>query len=527
MGTTILIIIAAAVLALIVIFASYVKAPPSWAFIISGLNRKPRTYIGKGGFRIPGLERLDKVFLGQVTVDIKTSRSVPTQDFINVNVDAVAKIQVSSESDGLQLAAKNFLNMTPDQIARQVQDSLEGNMRECVGGLSLRDININRDAFSDAIMEKAQKDMKALGITIISCNIQNVTDDKNLIEDLGADNTWTIKKQAQINKANAQRDIAKAEAVAAKEANDAKVDSDTQIAIRQNELAVKRSELKVVEQTKQAVADAAYAIQEQEQQLTINTKTVEAESAKQILSAEKQKEINTKQVEAETEKAKRQQELTNEQVKIMENRLKAEVNAKADAAKYQTEVNAKAAKFQTETDASAALEKEKREAEAKAYKAEQEARAQIALAQAKKQQMVLESEGIKALGEAEAYRIQKAGEAEAITIERKGLAEAEAMQKKADAYKQYGQAAILDMMVQILPEVSKNVAEPIGAIKDMRVYGTSGQDATGISGAVPAVIKQSFDVLQSATGVNMGQLIQDNTKLGAGNLNINGGATEK
>ena len=212
MSATFITIIAVAILVVLLVLASYIKAPPSYAYIVSGLNRKPRTYIGKGGFRIPGLERLDKVFLGQVTVDIKTSRSVPTNDFINVNVDAVAKIQVINDADGIRLAAKNFLNMTGQEISRQVQDSLEGNMREVIGGISLRDININRDAFSDAIMEKAQKDMNALGLNIISCNIQNVTDDKNLIEDLGADNTWTIKKQAKINKANAERDIAKAEA---------------------------------------------------------------------------------------------------------------------------------------------------------------------------------------------------------------------------------------------------------------------------------------------------------------------------
>lgn len=510
MSTTAIIILSVAIFFVVLILASYVKAPPSWAFIISGLNRRPRTYIGKGGFRIPGLERLDKVFLGQVTADIKTNRSVPTNDFINVNVDAVAKIQVTNTPEGLQLAAKNFLNMTPDQIAKQVQDSLEGNMRECVGGLSLRDININRDAFSDAIMNKAQKDMNALGLTIISCNIQNVTDDKNLIEDLGADNTWTIKKQAQINKANAQRDIAKAEADAKKEANDAQVDSETQIAIRQNELAVKKSELQVIEQTKKATADAAYAIQEQEQQLTINTKTVEAESAKQILAAEKQKEINTKQVEAETEKARRQQELTNEQIKITENQLTAQVNKQAEADK-----------FQTVTNAAAELERQKREAEAKAYQAEQEARAQVALAEARKKQMVLEAEGIKAQGEAEAYKIQCEGEAKAIAIEKQGLAEAEAMQKKAEAYERYGQAAILDMLVQVLPEVSKNVAAPISAIDNMNIYGTSGADAAGVSGAVPAVIKQSFDVIQSATGVDMGKMVQDSTHLGAGKLDIN------
>ena len=138
----------------------------------------------------------------------------------------------------MRLAAKNFLNMNGIDISKQVQDSLEGNMREVIGSLSLRDININRDKFSDEIMNKAQKDMEALGLRIISCNIQNVTDEKNLIEDLGADNTWTIRKQAKINKAIAERDIAMAEAQALKEANDAQVDSQTQIAIRQNELSV-------------------------------------------------------------------------------------------------------------------------------------------------------------------------------------------------------------------------------------------------------------------------------------------------
>lgn len=510
MSTTFITILVVAILAVLLVLASYIKAPPSYAYIVSGLNRKPRTYIGKGGFRIPGLERLDKVFLGQVTVDIKTSRSVPTNDFINVNVDAVAKIQVIGDPEGIRLAAKNFLNMTGQEISKQVQDSLEGNMREVIGGISLRDININRDAFSDAIMEKAQKDMNALGLNIISCNIQNVTDDKNLIEDLGADNTWTIKKQAKINKANAERDIAKAEAAANQEANNARVDSETAIAIRNNELAVKKSELNIVEETKKADADAAYEIQKQVQQKTINEKTVDAEAAKSILQQEKQKEINAKTVEAQTEKARREQELTQEQVKIMENRLTAEVNKKAEADK-----------FQTETNASAELEQRKRKAEAEAYEAEQKARAQIALAEAKKKQMVLEAEGVKAQGEAEAYKIQCEGEARAVAIEKQGLAEAEAMNKKAEAYEKYGQAAILDMMVKIVPEVSRNVAEPISNIDKINIYGTSGQDATGVSGMVPTVVKQSFDVIRSATGVDMGQLIQDKANIVGAGVDIN------
>lgn len=486
--STIVWIIIVAVVIVFILLISYIKAPPSVAYIVSGLNRKPRIYIGKGGLRVPLLERLDKVFLGQVTADIKTSRAVPTNDFINVNVDAVAKIQVIPDIDGVRLAAKNFLNMAGADISKQVQDSLEGNMREVIGSLSLRDININRDKFSDEIMNKAQRDMEALGLRIISCNIQNVTDDKNLIEDLGADNTWTIRKQAKINKAIAERDIAKAEADAMKEANDAQVDSQTQIAIRQNELAVKKSELTIVEQTRKADADAAYEIQRQEQQKTINTKTVDAQ----------------------IEQTMREQVLTAERVKIRQNELNAAVQKQADADKYQMEIKA-----------AASLEQSKREAEAQAYRAEQEARAQIALAQAKKQSMVLEAEGIKATGEAEAYKIQCAGEAEAIAIEKKGLAEAEAMRKKAEAYERYGQAAILDMFAKIIPEVAEHVAQPISAIKNMNVYGTSGQDAASISGVVPSVIKQSFDVIESATGVSMTDIVKANTFEAKTTRNVN------
>ena len=147
MDPSLLLIIGAVVAFLVLFFMlSYVKAPPSYAFIISGLSKEPRVLIGSGGFRIPFFERLDKVYLGQITVDIKTEESVPTNDFINVDVDAVAKIRVTPTSDGTRLAAKNFLNMSPTEIAEQLQDSLQGNMREIIGTLDLRSLNTDRDA---------------------------------------------------------------------------------------------------------------------------------------------------------------------------------------------------------------------------------------------------------------------------------------------------------------------------------------------------------------------------------------------
>ena len=270
MEPTTFILVAVAILVLVILlFISYVKAPPSAAFIISGLSREPRVLIGSGGFRIPFFERLDRVYLGQITVDIKTEESVPTTDFINVDVDAVAKIRVMPTNEGTRLAAKNFLNMMPNEIAEQLQDSLQGNMREIIGTLDLRSLNTDRDGFSDQVMTKAQPDMAKLGIEIISCNIQNVTDKEGLIKDLGADNTAKIKKDASINRAIAERDVKIEVSKADKEANDARVDADTAIAIKNNELALKRAALKQQADTAQADADAAYAIQQQEQQKTI------------------------------------------------------------------------------------------------------------------------------------------------------------------------------------------------------------------------------------------------------------------
>ena len=495
-------VIAVVILLVVVLLTMYVKAPPSYAYILSGIRKEPRVLIGTGGFKIPILERLDKVFLGQVTVDVKTNKPVPTNDFINVNVDAVCKVRVIQNDAGTRLAAKNFLNMEADKIAAQIQDSLEGNMREVVGSLSLEAINTNRDAFSDQIQTKASPDMSKLGLEIISCNIQNVTDEAGLIKDLGADNTYAIKKNAAITKANAERDIEIAQSNAAKEANDVRVKTETEIAERNNELSIKKSELKITADTKQADADAAYEIQKQEKQKTINTKTVDAQ----------------------IEQTKREQELSQERIKIKENELKAQINAQADAEKYQTQVNSDAAKYQTEINAQAKLEQQKREAEARAYQASQDALAIKAKADALRYEQEQRAEGIRAVGIAEADSAKAKLEAEAAGILAKGTAEAEAMEKRASAYERYGSVAIIDMLSnmykEVLPEIAKNVAEPMSKIGDITIYGNTGQEASGISGNVPLMMKKTMDLMTDATGVDMAEVLKTNTLAAKTDRNI-------
>lgn len=502
MNTLLLVGIGIIVVLVVLILAMYVKAPPAVAYILSGLCKEPRVLIGTGGLKVPIIERLDKVFLGQTTVDIKTAMPVPTHDFIDVTVDAVCKVRVAPTPEGIRLAAKNFLNMTSEDIARQVEDSLEGNMREVIGAITLQGLVTDRDAFSDQIQQKAAKDMAKLGLEILSCNIQNITDQKGLIEGLGADNTYKIRKEAAITKANAEKDIQIAESEAKKAANDVRVKNETEIAERNNELAIKQADLKCVSDSKKAEADAAYEIQKQEQQRTVNEKTVDAKIAQ----------------------TKREQVLAEEQVKVTENKLKAQINAQADAEKYQTEIDAQARKFKVTTDAQAALEQQKREAEAKAYMAEQEAKAVKAKADAAKYAALQEAEGIKAKGEAEAAATQAKLAAEAEGIRAKGDAEAEAMDKKAAAYNKSEFAKlemVLEMQKTVLPQVAENVAKPMSQIGDVTIYGTTGTEMNGVSQNVPAVMKQTFDIVKNVTGVDMADVMKANTLEAKTDRNIN------
>ena len=464
-------------LVLLLLLRGYVKAPPDKAFIISGLRKKPKILVGRAGVKLPLLERLDVLYLGQMTVDIKTEQSVPTTDFINVNVDAVAKVRIAPDGAGIEKASRNFLNKKPEQIALDLQDSLQGNMREIIGTLTLKDINTNRDSFSDQVMMKSATDMDKLGIEILSCNIQNVTDEKGLINDLGADNTSKIKKDAAIAKAQADRDVAIAQAEANKAANDARVLADTEIAQKNNELAIRQSELKVISDTKKAEADAAYEIQKQAQQKNIQIATVNAQIAK----------------------AERDSELKKQEVGVMQQALDAEINKKADAEKYRVE-----------QEAAAGLAKRQREAEARKYEQEKEAEAKKAVADAAKYSAEQEAAGIRAKYEAEAAGIALKGKAEAEAKKAVGLAEAEAMEKKAEAYQKYNNAAMAEMLIKVLPDIAEEIAKPLAQIDKITIIGGEGRDGgvSQMASNVPAVMAKLFESMKETTGIDLGEIMR-------------------
>ena len=444
-----------------IIASGYVKAPPDQAYIISGLGKTPKILIGRAGIKIPFIERMDKLYLGQMTVDIKTGESVPTNDFINVDVDAVAKIRINNSPEGILMAAKNFLNAKPEKIASELQDSLQGNMREIIGTLTLKQINTDRDSFSDQVMAKASPDMAKLGIEILSCNIQNVTDENGLIKDMGADNTSRIKKDASIAKAQADRDVAIAKAEADREANEARVTADAAIAEKDNELAIRRAELKKIADTKQAEADAAYSIQNETQR----------------------KQVETARVDADIASAEREAVLKEQQVKVRKQTLDAEIRAKADADRYANEQKAQADLFRRQ-----------KEAEAKLFEQQQEAQAKKA-----------DAEAVKFAKEQEAAGIAAVGKAEAEAIRAKGLAEAEAIEKKAEAQKKMGEASVIEMIMNVLPEIAEHVAAPLAQVDKITMYG-DGNSAKLIQDIVNGTSQISEGVL-SGMGIDLKSLI--------------------
>jgi flotillin len=463
------------VVLLVIFFMGYVKAPPDTAFIISGL-RKRRTVIGKATIKIPLLERKDALSLRLIPVEVKTSSPVPTADYINIQIDATVNVKISSQPDMLELAAQNFLNQNTEYIRSVAKEVLEGNIREIVGRMQLREMVSDRQKFADLVKENASPDLAAMGLDIISFNVQNFADSNGVIEDLGIDNISQIKKTAAIAKAEADKEVAIARAKADKEANDARINSEREIALKNNELALQQADLKKIEDTAKAKADAAYAIQEQEQRRTIEVTTTEADIAKQ------EKEVELKRQEAE----------------VMEKALDAQVRKKAEAERYAREQKAEAELFERQKEAEAQLFEQQREAAAMKATAEAERFAK----------------------EQEAAGIQAKGLAEAEAIRAKGLAEAEAMEKKAEAYQKYNNAAMAEMLIKVLPEIAGKIAEPLQQIDKITIIGGDSDGVNSVAGNVPAVMAKLFESMKETTGIDLGEIVKAGTYDAKVNRNI-------
>ena len=483
-GTIITIIVVVAILLLALFLASYVKAAPDTALIISGVGKK-KILIGKAGFRIPFLQRIDKLSLRVFQVDIRTDEAIPTSNFINIKVDGVANLKISSDPELLERAAESILNMSANELITQVQQVLQGNMREIIGTVDIKKLVQDRQGVAASVKENVVPDMAKMGIEVVNFNIQSFADDNHVIENLGIDNISQISKDAAIAKANADRDVIIAKSAAEEAANRSRVEANQLIIEQNTNLSLKESELKQRTDTAKAQADAAYQIEEQK----------------------RREQINIAEINAEIAKRERMVELENREVEIQEKKLAAEINKVADSKKYAAEQEAQANLFVRQ-----------KAAEAKKYELEQEAEMQKIKAEADKVEKSKEAEALMIQAEAEAKAqitkanaLKEAALAEAAGIEAKGKAEADAILAKAEAMKQYGEAATLQLILEsnVLPEMinaySKPMAEALAKIDSITMYGEG--NTAKLTEEISKNGTQIFAGLEKATGLDVKSLV--------------------
>ena len=439
-------IIPVAIIALIILIKllpRYKIAPPDTAFIISGLlrrNYKVRNPDGtvsvkkfgyrivRGGatFYIPAIERIDKLDMCLMQVDIRTAQPVPTKEYISVLVDAVANIKIGSDDLSVATAAEQLLHYDAEQIKSLAKDVLEGNMREIIGQMTIAELVQNRDKFAQESIKAAMSDMKNMGLEIINLTIQNFADNEGKVVDIMAIQNVVTKEQ----------DAAIAKAKAEQESNKAQIAAQAAIAEQNKQLELLKAQYKIEADQEKAKADQAYSIEQER----VRKEFEEERAAAELTRLEKETELKRQEVEIERE------------------RLNVEVREKA------------------------AAEKDAQVFKAEAERIERQAKA-----------------------DAQLYEAQK--EAEAIRL--RGEAEAEAILRKAEAMQQYGQAAMLEMVVDKLPEIARSVSEPLSKTEKIILFGEGG--ATSMAKDTAGTMLQTFEAVKQAVGLDIPQMLRDVT----------------
>src|SRR6476659_7817461 len=477
-------VVAVAVVGLVIVIfvflaiwaSRYTKVGPNEVLIVSGKKHRTtdaegnvrdvgyRIVKGGGVFVIPVLEKIDILSLELLTIDVQTPE-VYTSKGVPVKVDGVAQIKVKGDDISIATAAEQFLSKGTEEIKNIAMQTMEGHLRAILGTLTVEEIYQNRDAFASKVQEVAAGDMANMGLQIVSFTIRDIRDSQGYLEALGKPRIAQVKRDAVIAQAEADRDAMIRSSQAQQNGQEAKFAADTKIAEAQRDYQSNVAQYQAAVNQKKAEADLAYDLQKFK-----TGQLVKAEEV-QVSIIEKQKQI----------------ELQQQEILRKQRELEANVQKPADAERYKVETLANATKFQLETEAAGA---------ALAAKAKGFASADVA----------------KATGLAEADANKARGLAEASIIEAQGKATAEAMRMKADSFKQYNEAAVVEMIIRILPELAGKISEPLSKTEKMIIInsgnGVNGGGASKLTGDVAQIVSQLPPVIESLTGVKLEKLME-------------------
>ena len=463
------------IIGIAVVLSRYTKVGPNEVLIVSGKKHRyadPDGTVKTRGFRIvkgggtfvyPVVEKVDILSLELLTIDVQTPE-VYTSKGVPVKVDGVAQIKVKGDDISIATAAEQFLGKNTDEIRNIATQTLEGHLRAILGTMTVEEIYQNRDAFASKVQEVAAGDMANMGLGIVSFTIRDIRDTQGYLDALGKPRIAQVKRDAQIAQAEADRDAMIKSSQATQAGQEAKFAADSKIAEAQRDYQSNVAQYQAAVNQKKAEADLAYDLQKFK-----TGQLVKAEEV-QVQIIEKQKQI----------------ELQQQEISRKQRELEANVQKPADAERYKVETLANAKKFQLETEAAGA---------ASASKATGFANADVA----------------KATGIAEAEANKARGLAEAAIIEAQGKATASAMQQKAESFKQYNEAAVIELIMRILPEIAGKISEPLSRMERMVIINSgngTGGGASKLTGDVTQIISQLPPVLESLTGVKFDKLLE-------------------
>jgi flotillin len=458
-------------LLIILVFSRYTKVGPNQVLIVSGRKHRLEdgSFVGfrivKGGgtFVWPILEKVDVLSLELLTIDVQTPE-VYTSKGVPVKVDGVSQIKVKGDDVSIRTSAEQFLGKSQDEVRNIATQTLEGHLRAILGTMTVEEIYQNRDAFASKVQEVAAGDMANMGLGIVSFTIRDIRDSQGYLDALGKPRIAQVKRDATIAQAEADRDSTIRSAQANQAGQEAKFQADTKVAEAQRDYQMNVANYQASVNQQKAQADLAYDLQKFK-----TGQLVKAEEV-QVNIVEKQKQI----------------ELQQQEILRKQRELEATVQKPADAERYRVETLANAKKFQLETEAAGT---------ASATKATGFANADVS----------------KATGVAEAEANKARGLAEASVIEAQGRATAAAMQAKAESFKQYNEAAVIEMIVRVLPEVAGKISEPLAKTEKMVIINSGngpGGGASKLTGDVTQIISQLPPVLEALTGVKFEKLLE-------------------
>jgi flotillin len=489
---------AAALIFVFFIFAAiwasrFTKVGPNEVLVVSGRKHRLedgtevgfRVVKGGGTFVMPVIEKVDVLSLELLTIDVQTPE-VYTVKGVPVKVDGVAQIKVKGDDVSIRTAAEQFLSKGRDEIKNIAMQTLEGHLRAILGTMSVEDIYQNRDAFASKVQEVAAGDMANMGLSIVSFTIRDIRDGQGYLEALGKPRIAQVKRDAQIAQAEADRDAMIKSSEAQQKGQEAKFVADTKIAESQRDYQANVAMYQASVNQKKAEADLAYDLQKYK-----TGQLVKAEEV-QVNIIEKQKQI----------------ELQEQEIRRKERELQANVQKPADAERYRVETLANAKKYQIEAEAAGAAGATKTTgfAAAEVTKA-----TGLAAAEANKAQGLAQAEITQATGLAQAEAEKAKGLAGAAVIEAQGKAQAEAMRLKAESFKQYNEAAVIEMIVRVLPEVAGKISEPLSKTEKIVIINSGngpGGGASKLTGDVTQIISQLPPVVESLTGIKFEKLLE-------------------